>query len=81
MVSPVFGRLAQSVEQLTFNQWVVGSIPTAPTRQSLVVPETAENKKYFRGAYGEQIEKSRKINLCPCLLDNHPNAVSSLLLL
>jgi len=46
-----------------------------------VVPETAENKKYFRGAYGEQIEKSRKINLCPCLLDNHPNAVSSLLLL
>ena len=26
------GRLAQLVEQLTLNQRVVGSIPTAPTR-------------------------------------------------
>jgi hypothetical protein len=26
------GPLAQSVEQQTFNLWVVGSIPTGPTR-------------------------------------------------
>ena len=26
-----FGPLAQSVEQRTFNPWVVGSIPTGPT--------------------------------------------------
>ncbi len=29
------GRLAQLVEQLTLNQRVVGSIPTAPTRIAL----------------------------------------------
>ena len=29
--SKVFGPLAQSVEQRTFNPWVVGSIPTGPT--------------------------------------------------
>ena len=29
----VFGPLAQSVEQRTFNPWVVGSIPTGPTCQ------------------------------------------------
>ena len=28
------GPLAQSVEQRTFNPWVVGSIPTGPTKQS-----------------------------------------------
>ncbi len=27
----VVGPLAQSVEQQTFNLWVVGSIPTGPT--------------------------------------------------
>lgn len=27
------GRLAQSVEHLTFNQSVAGSIPAAPTRK------------------------------------------------
>ena len=27
------GPLAQSVEQRTFNPWVVGSIPTGPTRE------------------------------------------------
>ncbi len=27
------GRLAQLVEQLTLNQWVVGSNPTAPTKK------------------------------------------------
>ena len=27
----VLGPLAQSVEQRTFNPWVVGSIPTGPT--------------------------------------------------
>jgi len=26
------GPLAQSVEQRTFNPWVVGSIPTGPTK-------------------------------------------------
>ena len=41
MVSLIFGRLAQLVEQLTFNQRVVGSIPTAPTRDS-------ERVKIFR---------------------------------
>ena len=29
------GPLAQSVEQRTFNPWVVGSIPTGPTLNSL----------------------------------------------
>jgi len=29
------GPLAQSVEQQTFNLWVVGSIPTGPTNQCL----------------------------------------------
>ena len=29
------GRLAQLVEQLTLNQWVVGSNPTAPTISKL----------------------------------------------
>jgi hypothetical protein len=28
------GPLAQSVEQRTFNPWVVGSIPTGPTQSS-----------------------------------------------
>jgi hypothetical protein len=28
------GPLAQSVEQRTFNPWVVGSIPTGPTHKS-----------------------------------------------
>ena len=28
------GPLAQSVEQRTFNPWVVGSIPTGPTSRS-----------------------------------------------
>jgi len=28
------GPLAQSVEQQTFNLWVVGSIPTGPTSQA-----------------------------------------------
>ena len=27
------GPLAQSVEQRTFNPWVVGSIPTGPTKR------------------------------------------------
>ena len=30
-MSAVLGPLAQSVEQRTFNPWVVGSIPTGPT--------------------------------------------------
>jgi hypothetical protein len=30
-VIDVLGPLAQSVEQQTFNLWVVGSIPTGPT--------------------------------------------------
>ena len=29
------GPLAQSVEQRTFNPWVVGSIPTGPTKFEL----------------------------------------------
>ena len=29
----MIGPLAQSVEQRTFNPWVVGSIPTGPTAQ------------------------------------------------
>ena len=29
----LLGPLAQSVEQQTFNLWVVGSIPTGPTLQ------------------------------------------------
>ena len=31
IVHPIFGPLAQLVEQLTLNQRVVGSIPTRPT--------------------------------------------------
>jgi hypothetical protein len=31
-LSLFFGPLAQSVEQRTFNPWVVGSIPTGPTK-------------------------------------------------
>ena len=30
------GPLAQSVEQRTFNPWVVGSIPTGPTSENLL---------------------------------------------
>ena len=30
-VGIILGPLAQSVEQRTFNPWVVGSIPTGPT--------------------------------------------------
>jgi hypothetical protein len=30
------GPLAQSVEQRTFNPWVVGSIPTGPTQEARV---------------------------------------------
>ena len=33
----VLGPLAQSVEQQTFNLWVVGSIPTGPTINFKVV--------------------------------------------
>jgi len=29
------GPLAQSVEQQTFNLWVVGSIPTGPTKRKI----------------------------------------------
>ena len=29
------GPLAQSVEQRTFNPWVVGSIPTGPTYRTI----------------------------------------------
>jgi hypothetical protein len=37
-----FGRIAQVVEQLTLNQRVVGSSPTAPTKQiKHLKPETA----------------------------------------
>jgi hypothetical protein len=31
--SAAAGPLAQSVEQRTFNPWVVGSIPTGPTKK------------------------------------------------
>ncbi len=40
----VFGPLAQSVEQRTFNPWVVGSIPTGPT-QGLVKAFRVEHSK------------------------------------
>ena len=33
-----FGPLAQSVEQRTFNPWVVGSIPTGPTQFLVILP-------------------------------------------
>ena len=35
-ISYYSGPLAQSVEQRTFNPWVVGSIPTGPTKYSMV---------------------------------------------
>ena len=34
------GPLAQLVEQRTFNPWVVGSIPTGPTRLVTLVAKT-----------------------------------------
>ena len=34
LVIDCLGPLAQSVEQQTFNLWVVGSIPTGPTKLS-----------------------------------------------
>jgi hypothetical protein len=44
------GPLAQSVEQQTFNLWVVGSIPTGPTRSSKcpICPQTATNRGLMR---------------------------------
>ena len=38
------GPLAQSVEQRTFNPWVVGSIPTGPTEKILNPHEAAAVK-------------------------------------
>jgi hypothetical protein len=35
----LLGPLAQSVEQQTFNLWVVGSIPTGPTVSSQPQPQ------------------------------------------
>ena len=40
-VSSIYSRLAQSVEQMTVNHWVVGSSPTA-----------GANKYYVMGAFG-----------------------------
>ena len=44
------GPIAQSVEQRTFNLWVVGSIPTGPTRSSkcLICPQVATNRGLMR---------------------------------
>jgi hypothetical protein len=42
------GPLAQSVEQRTFNPWVVGSIPTGPTQVLL----SANTNKVCGLAYG-----------------------------
>ena len=41
-----FGPLAQSVEQRTFNPWVVGSIPTGPTQNKI--------KKHFKILKGKK---------------------------
>jgi hypothetical protein len=37
--SEKLGPLAQSVEQRTFNPWVVGSIPTGPTTNCFILIE------------------------------------------
>ena len=38
LVQKLLGPLAQSVEQQTFNLWVVGSIPTGPTPHTWILP-------------------------------------------
>ena len=40
------GPLAQSVEQRTFNPWVVGSIPTGPTLLNQILEETISSIEY-----------------------------------
>ena len=52
---PKKGPLAQSVEQRTFNPWVVGSIPTGPT-------PWLEN----RGKREENMEKATLRRAKPC---------------
>ena len=50
-VTRVFlGPLAQSVEQQTFNLWVVGSIPTGPTKleKCPICPQAATNRDLMR---------------------------------
>ena len=45
--SPLEGPLAQSVEQRTFNPWVVGSIPTGPTRGVTFLSSSVEGRLFF----------------------------------
>ncbi len=48
------GPLAQSVEQRTFNPWVVGSIPTGPTQQqptAMKAHTTPKNQVRARNGY------------------------------
>ncbi len=49
------GRLAQSVEHLTFNQRVDGSNPSAPTKEMQGFLRVVVKRKNHGGAYGEQI--------------------------
>jgi hypothetical protein len=53
------GPLAQLVEQLTLNQWVVGSNPTGPTKKTKGFQGISKTTPHFRQAYGEQNEKFR----------------------
>ena len=46
LVDKGFGRIAQLVEQLTLNQRVVGSNPTAPTNK---IKDLAPNYRAWRG--------------------------------
>ena len=48
------GPLAQSVEQRTFNPWVVGSIPTGPTKGVLFWQIYATFKKCMGGGDGKK---------------------------
>ncbi len=50
-----FGRIAQSVEQLTLNQRVVGSNPTAPTN---IVGENED--RYLRSSVGVSSDEMRE---------------------
>jgi hypothetical protein len=56
--TPLGGRLAQSVEHLTFNQRVTGSNPVAPTIPRLGFSTVRMFFTLFWGAYGEQIKPS-----------------------
>ena len=54
---PAWGRLAQLVEQLTLNQRVVGSNPTAPTISRAVMPYLSRDERIRRLFASRQVRE------------------------